>query len=411
MIGQQIASEVLNSFNLNLYIENMEFKQMKTNGYGNLVYKTLINIEDNLKEVAKKENAYFDICYKQNLSTNYDIAYNEDYQNETYKNTTFYTNVSLESFKKDGLVITKGRFFKENETNAVICLTNTYINNEEVNIGATLTIKTNNASNDYNVIGLFTYENANDVIQNKTFYDDPTIIINKEDLLTICSDENIAPVISRLNFSFTNGYRIKDLEKEIKEAIDDAIKTTRLNGRIINDNLLSNYDQYEKIVAPSKSLKMLYTIISIVISFISCLLLINIISYLSNKRLKEFAILNVLGENKIKSIMAFAGEIIIITNIAISIALPIGIKIANLSFDMLLKDNLKRQERLAYITGNQEDIDIFEKQNELYNNYQISIYGKDFLSIYLINNMLVLISCFYIFIRVSKTMPRILFLK
>ena len=155
----------------------------------------------------------------------------------------------------------------------------------------------------------------------------------------------------------------------------------------------------------------LYSIISIIISFISCLLLINIVIYLNDKRLKEYAILQSLGQSKLLSIISFALEILIIANIAITIALPIGIKVARISSDKLINENLKIQDRLAYITNNQEDIDIFKQQNEIYSNYTITVENKDILMVYGLNNGLVLLSCLYVFIAISKTKPRILISK
>ena len=118
-----------------------------------------------------------------------------------------------------------------------------------------------------------------------------------------------------------------------------------------------------------------------------------------------------LGQSKLLSIISFALEILIIANIAITIALPIGIKVARIGSDKLINENLKMQDRLAYITNNQEDIDIFKQQDEIYSNYKISVDNKDILMVYGLNNSLVLLSCLYVFIAISKTKPRILISK
>ena len=111
------------------------------------------------------------------------------------------------------------------------------------------------------------------------------------------------------------------------------------------------------------------------------------------------------------SIISFAIEILIIANIAITIAIPIGIKTAKNSSDELIRENLKIQDRLAYINNNQEDIDIFKQQSEIYKNYTISIASEDILIIYVVINGLVLLSCLYVFISISKIRPRILLTK
>lgn len=64
------------------------------------------------------------------------------------------------------------------------------------------------------------------------------------------------------------------------------------------------------------------------------------------------------------------------------------------------------QDRLAYITNNQEDIDIFKQQSEIYTNYTINVDSEDILIIYVVINGLALLSCLYVFISISKIRPR-----
>ena len=413
-LGSNISNDILTSMDMNLYIKDCEIKKMNTTGFGALVNKTLVNIEDNIKELAKNEDVTYEFVYSKRLSTNFDYAYNdEEYVNHFggYYENNIYSAASLEAFESDDLSIAKGRYFDEDEDKAAIILNSTYINNKEADVGDTLSIKINNRTYEYTIVGLFNITYSSDVIENKTYYENPTVILSKNSMLELCNDANIAPIISRINLSFKNGYRLETIESEFRQCINDAIKTSRLNGRLINDSIESNYDDYEKLIAPSKNMSTLYSIISIIISFISCLLLINIVIYLNDKRLKEYAILQSLGQSKLLSIISFAIEILIIANIAITIALPIGIKVARISSDNLINENLKIQDRLAYITNNQEDIDIFKQQNEIYSNYKISVDNKDILMVYGLNNGLVLLSCLYVFIAISKTKPRILISK
>lgn len=400
--------------NMNIYIQNLEIEQIKVKGFGALVNKTLINLEDNIKELAERENANFEIAYSSRLSSNFDYAHLEDDYIDSFDgfyNRLIYSGTSLDAFNEDGLTITNGRYFNENEEMAALILNNTYINNEKVNIGDILSIKINDRIYDYPVVGLFEIDYSNNTINNKKFYNDATVILSKNSMLQLCNDANIAPNISRLDFSFKNGYRYEALKDELKECINDTVRTTRLNGRLKNNHIESNYDDYKKLIAPSNNMSILYSIISIIISFISCLLLINIVIYLNDKRLKEFAILQSLGQSKILSIISFALEILIIANIAITIAIPIGIKTARISSNELIRENLKMQDRLAYISNNQEDIDIFKQQSEIYTNYTINVATEDILIIYVVINGLVLLSCLYVFISISKIRPRVLLTK
>ena len=413
-LGHNISSAVLSSMNMNIYIQNLEIEQIKVKGFGALVNKTLINLEDNIKELAEKEEANFEISYSSQFNTNFYYAHMEDdYPNgfDGFYDTLVYSGTGIDAFNEDGLAITKGRYFNENEEMAALILNNTYINNEKVNIGDILSIKINNRIYEYPVVGLFEIDYSNNTINNKKFYNDAKVILSKNSMLQLFNDANIAPNISRLDFSFKNGYRYEVLKGELEECIHDTIRTTRLNGRLKNNYIESNYDEYKKLVAPSNNMSILYSIISIIVYFIGCFLVINIIVFLNDKRLKEFAILQSLGQSKILSIISFAIEILIIANIAITIAIPIGIKTAKNSSNELIRENLKIQDRLAYINNNQEDIDIFKQQSEIYKNYTISIASEDILIIYVVINGLVLLSCLYVFISISKIRPRVLLTK
>lgn len=90
------------------------------------------------------------------------------------------------------------------------------------------------------------------------------------------------------------------------------------------------------------------------------------ITFLNEKRIHEYAVLLAIGQSKLLSIISFALEILIIAFLAISLSFPIGIRVAKPSADKVLEANIKRQERMAMISGNQEDFDVFEKQLALY---------------------------------------------
>ena len=63
---------------MNIYIQNLEIEQIKVKGFGALVNKTLINLEDNIKELAEKEEANFEISYSSQFNTNFYYAHMED---------------------------------------------------------------------------------------------------------------------------------------------------------------------------------------------------------------------------------------------------------------------------------------------------------------------------------------------
>ena len=175
-LGHNISSTVLSSMNMNIYIQNLEIEQIKVKGFGALVNKTLINLEDNIKELAEKEEANFEISYSSQFNTNFYYAHMEDdYPNgfDGFYDTLVYSGTSLDAFNEDGLTITEGRYFDNNEEMAALILNNTYINNEKVKVGDTLSIKINNRIYDYPVVGLKTvcYSYAMMLILRQIFLD------------------------------------------------------------------------------------------------------------------------------------------------------------------------------------------------------------------------------------------------
>ena len=96
---------------------------------------------------------------------------------------------------------------------------------------------------------------------------------------------------------------------------------------------------------------------------------------------------------------------------AITLSLPLGIRIAKSSANSLLENNLKRQERLAKISGSEEDFDVFEKQLDLYSQYEVEVSNNDIAFVYLVNDFFILVSCLFVFISISRLKPRELLLK
>ena len=248
----------------------------------------------------------------------------------------------------------------------------------------------------FEVVGFF-INNDSSISSKNPYYDGETkFIINKDDFFSIAKENNIKLTPNFMGIK-TYGTTYEELELTFKDIIDKEAKSYTIS---------SNIDEYNKVVKPSESLKDLYNVIMIVMVIISCLLLINVITFLNEKRIHEYAVLLAIGQSKLLSIISFALEILIIAFLAISLSFPIGIRVAKSSADKMLEANIKRQERMAMISGNQEDFDVFEKQLALYEEYEISISTLDVVYIYLINDSFILISCLFAFISISKLKAR-----
>ena len=368
-LGTNISNSVKDNIEISIYTSDAEFR---TN-------RECIDIDDNFAYYCRDNNYSYESSYAAE-------AYTKD-EYGTKSDGILASAVSYDAFADLNYEITN--YFSD--TNQVLVNTNTFV--EE---GDKIDIYIKDKSYTFEVVG-FIIKNDSSVSSKNPYYDENTkFIINKDDFFSIAKENNIKLTPNYMGIkAYETTY--EELELTFKDILDKETKKYTIS---------SNIDEYNKVVKPSESLKDLYNVIMIVMVFISCLLLINVITFLNEKRIHEYAVLLAIGQSKLLSIISFALEILIIAFLAISLSFPIGIRVAKSSADKMLEANIKRQERMAMISGNQEDFDIFEKQLALYEEYEISISTLDVVYIYLINDSFILVSCLFAFISISKLKAR-----
>ena len=368
-LGTNISNSVKDNIEISVYTNDVEFRNNKD----------CIDIDDDFAYYCRDNNCSYESSYATE-------AYTKD-EYGTKSDGILASAVSYDAFADLNYEITN--YFSD--TNQVLVNTNTFV--EE---GDKIDIYIKDKSYTFEVVGFF-INNDSSVSGKNPYYDENTkFIINKDDFFSIAKENNIKLTPNYMGIQ-TYGTTYEELSLAFKDIIDKESKKYTIN---------SNIDEYNKVVKPSESLKDLYNIIMIVMVIISCLLLINVITFLNEKRIHEYAVLLAIGQSKLLSIISFALEILIIAFLAISLSFPIGIRVAKSSADKMLETNIKRQERMAMISGNQEDFDVFEKQLALYEEYEISISTLDVVYIYLINDSFILVSCLFAFISISKLKAR-----
>lgn len=368
-LGTNISNSVKDNIEISVYTNDVEFKNNED----------CVDIDDEFTYYCRDNNCSYESSYGTE-------AYTKD-EYGTKSNGILASAVSYDAFADLNYEITN--YFSD--TNQVLVNTNTFV--EE---GDKIDIYIKDKSYTFEVVGFF-IKNDSSVSSKNPYYDENTkFIINKDDFFSIAKENNIKLTPNYMGIK-TYGTTYEELSSAFKDILDKESKKYTIS---------SNIDEYNKVVKPSESLKDLYNIIMIVMVFISCLLLINVITFLNEKRIHEYAVLLAIGQSKLLSIISFALEILIIAFLAISLSFPIGIRVAKSSADKMLEANIKRQERMAMISGNQEDFDVFEKQLTLYEEYEISISTLDVVYIYLINDSFILISCLFAFISISKLKAR-----
>ena len=372
-LGTNISNSVKDNIEISVYTNDVEFKNNED----------CIDIDDDFTYYCRDNNCIYESSYDAK-------AYiKNEYGNKS--EVVLASAVSYDAFTSSNYEITN--YFSD--TNQVLVNAGMLI--EE---GDKIDIYIKDKPYTFEVVGFF-INNDSSISSKNPYYDGETkFIINKDDFFSIAKENNIKLTPNFMGIK-TYGTTYEELELTFKDIIDKEAKKYTIS---------SNIDEYNKVVKPSESLKDLYNVIMIVMVFISCLLLINVITFLNEKRIHEYAVLLAIGQSKLLSIISFALEILIIAFLAISLSFPIGIRVAKSSADKMLEANIKRQERMAMISGNQEDFDVFEKQLALYEEYEISISTLDVVYIYLINDTFILVSCLFAFISISRLKARQLLL-
>ena len=372
-LGTNISNSVKDNIEISVYTNDVDFKNNED----------CIDIDDDFTYYCRDNNCIYESSYDAK-------AYiKNEYGNKS--EVVLASAVSYDAFTSSNYEITN--YF--NDTNQVLVNAGMLI--EE---GDKIDIYIKDKPYTFEVVGFF-INNDSSISSKNPYYDGETkFIINNDDFFSIAKENNIKLTPNFMGIK-TYGTTYEELELTFKDIIDKEAKKYTIS---------SNIDEYNKVVKPSESLKDLYNVIMIVMVFISCLLLINVITFLNEKRIHEYAVLLAIGQSKLLSIISFALEILIIAFLAISLSFPIGIRVAKSSADKMLEANIKRQERMAMISGNQEDFDVFEKQLALYEEYEISISTLDVVYIYLINDTFILVSCLFAFISISRLKARQLLL-
>lgn len=368
-LGTNISNSVKDNIEISVYTNDVDFKNNED----------CIDIDDDFTYYCRDNNCIYESSYDAK-------AYIKDeYGNKS--EVVLASAVSYDAFTSSNYEITN--YFSD--TNQVLVNAGMLI--EE---GDKIDIYIKDKPYTFEVVGFF-INNDSSISSKNPYYDGETkFIINKDEFFSIAKENNIKLTPNFMGIK-TYGTTYEELELTFKDIIDKEAKSYTIS---------SNIDEYNKVVKPSESLKDLYNVIMIVMVFISCLLLINVITFLNEKRIHEYAVLLAIGQSKLLSIISFALEILIIAFLAISLSFPIGIRVAKSSADKMLEANIKRQERMAMISGNQEDFDIFNKQLALYEEYEVSISTLDVVYIYLINDTFILVSCLFAFISISRLKAR-----
>ena len=72
----------------------------------------------------------------------------------------------------------------------------------------------------------------------------------------------------------------------------------------------------------------------------------------------------------------------------------------------MIQSNLKRQERIAIISDNQDNMDIFKSTKDAYEDYSLTLNTNDYLYVFGLTTLIILISQVSVLIVITSINPK-----
>ena len=395
--------EFINTDYLNSYLAQQE---LSYSFYVNHI-KELVNMFDELSyiEGVSSSPAVIEINLNNNISDSKNYVY-------SYDEKVFYN---------DNLVIKEGMNFGNTYDGGILANSYVSIQDEDGNWNpielddvVTFT-NSNDETFSYKVIGIFDFNDTGDILSSKKLYnsDSTAYILPIEEIYKITTLEDIInisyPTISVTGYDNSNKVLscINSFYEKIEfppAKIDDDNKTTPVT--------FSKYEatrddsMYQELQKPIRNIKVLFQAISIFMIIIMFVLLCSFILCVLNSRIHDFGIFIALGQSKMKTIFNFLIEILLISFFAYIISIPISFKLANNISEAMVESNLKRQQRIAIISDNEDNIDVFNSTKEAYKEYSLELTAKDYLCVFGISTLIIFISQASALIVITSIKPK-----
>lgn len=404
--------------------DNVEIEIKVSNGYlSGLTSDSIYNLMDKYNLEYSNIESYYTSVYNiiEKLS-NYDginyygsiVSIDASCKEMDY-NSLEISNANLRMFDSDMYTITDGRFFSETELNGgynyimvknTLSLTDEQGNYYSPEIGDKISIVNKDDEEfEFEIIGFYR-KNADDNIMDVTnFYNasGTAFLLPLDDLIKVSSPDNYLrcsnPKIS---------VKGVDNAQNVYNFLDKSLNSLYIGDRnaLINHDIDFDDSLAKKLEKPIKAIKILFQIISIIMILIMFILLCSILITVINNRIHDIGILISLGQSKIHTIFTFLIEIFIISTFAFVLAIYPSYKVSSLVSDKMIDANLKRQRKIALISNDETEIDVFDATKEAYNAYNLDINSKDILLVYGYTNVIILVSSFITLISIARINPK-----
>ncbi len=423
--ANKMSQTIKDNVKINIELDGGFLQETKSDDLSLYLEQNTLNYNFYLNHIKRLQKIFDTSTTYDKVSSTSSLLYLsiENNLNSYYK---YVYSFNSDAFINDNYQILEGKMLDENNNgiliNRVVTIENEDGTYTEPKLGDIVTFTNSNGNTfSYEIIGIFDYTNNGQVLTNDLMYDktQTSFILPLQQLYEMTTLTNILyiknPTIKIVGIDNANSL-YKYINKELsylKFTKDDTIAQK-------SDVPLQGYQNYsvsiddtmaKQLEKPIDNIKILFQIISIFMIVIMFILLSSFILCVLNSRIHDFGIFIALGQSKLKTIINFLREIFIIAIVAFILSIPITNKLTNIISNSLINSNLKRQERIAIISNNQDDIDIFKSTKEAYKDYNLILNTNDYLYVFSLTSLIILISQTSVLIIVTSIKPKQLLIK
>lgn len=424
--ANQMSKTIKDNVKININISGGFIENQKSEEISLYLTQNELDYDFYLKHIKTIQNIYDEILTYEGVNSTSSIMQMpiDNNINSTYK---YIYSYNQDVFDNDNYKIVEGKTFDENYDKGI--LVNSVISKDNgdgtyIELQLDDLVSFTNSQGEvftYKIIGFFNHQSTNNIMIDDLMYDlyETSFILPTDELYKMTTLNNTlyitVPTIKVTGVSNADTLetylksslkKLKFEKSKAKNMEDQSAPVSFENYALTIDDSLSK--QLEK---PIDNIKFLFQIISIFMIVIMFVLLSSFILCVLNSRIHDFGIFIALGQSKLKLIFNFIIEIFIIAILAFLLSIPVSLKLTSFISESMISSNLKRQERIAIISENQDNIDIFKTTEEAYKDYKLTLDAKDYLYVFGITSLIIIISQASVLVVITSIKPKQLLIK
>ena len=313
LLSGSVLNTTVNNISKNLYKDvNFGFNIESTDKSNKEIEKDTLKKIEELKGITTKNYIFSNsvtVEGKKVVQENQNITLNDEVKNKS--NLVMMNGITASKsnidFKSEVLKLEKGRHIEENDKNKIM-IHEKFAELNNVNLGDKIKLAQEGKSLELEVVGIYSGEKTNtfnglssDFIENTVYTD----YKSSQELSNLIANNKVTSV----------EYGVEDPTK-----LDDIIKTVENLG--INNLMVSKSNKnYELITSSVESITKITNMIRIGSVIVGVVILSLILMFWVRERTYEIGILLSLGTSKVKLVLQFIVEVLLVTIIGLTTAL------------------------------------------------------------------------------------------